>query len=625
MKTIEFKVRLTDEQKETFDSWAETLRLVWNQGLELLLELDTYSKPFVIEVPIEPDDEAVKLAIESIKERIKSLGSMWNRELAATLEPILAVATQDKFKDLPKQKLHFRAPCCSIPWDYRWMKGHRWEYVKNEPTKGEKLPADAPLYRPEIVEGKDDDWAAIPYTRFALKRPYRMFCPLQPSTSSSLIFSENNIQHNPKVWKWLEEEGVLPSVTWQAESIKSAWEKYQTTQKSETFLDMLTLKIGKNELFGFLNQHPDFVSQTYTYPPVFPHETYREPRLDQPSNFSLAKWFAQKRHPKWTALHEVPSWFVRGSCHSLSEAWDRFKARKAGQPKFKRRGLEVSTLLYEDGKAIRVDTVTEAVEKRVKQDFGMSPQSPGKMVKKPVEVQTSYIHIPKLGAVRVAYLDKRWKDTPIKVLKLCRCPDGFFIQLTGNVQEKPLKPSARKAGLALPQTQGVLYVDDKGKNVEVCSEDIKLLLRLEKLQQRLSQQVYLSNRWKKTKNKIAQVHRKLALRGRNHNHKLSTFVVRKFGEIAVQEVKAGTISHPEPVVASVEPTHYDPNGATQVSIINQRRTQQRTGQFVMLVKQKSKTAGRQVTIVKPPSKNKSKKTDNREMTPVKIAVSIRPK
>ena len=38
MKTIEFKLQLNKTQQAIIDSWLDSLRWVWNEGLSLLLE-----------------------------------------------------------------------------------------------------------------------------------------------------------------------------------------------------------------------------------------------------------------------------------------------------------------------------------------------------------------------------------------------------------------------------------------------------------------------------------------------------------------------------------------------------------------------------------------------------------
>lgn len=312
-------------------------------------------------------------------------------------------------------------------------------------------------------------------------------------------------------------------------------------------------------------------------------QLYREPRLDQPSQFSLGKYFAHKRHPDKPWLKSVPANFIRGTLHALSTAWERYKAGKAGKPKFKHKGDVWGALVHEDGKQIRLDG--------------------------------DQVRIPKLGVFRARHLLKRWGETPIKVLKVVKRPSGFYLQLTGNVPVKFVKPSTRQVGLALPQKEGLLYVNDLGKQALAMPEDKALLAKLQRLQQQLARQTYLGKNWQKTKTKIARIHETIRQRGKNHNHKLSTFLVRTYGEIAMQEVKSGTIPTPEPIVASVEPPHYDPNGAARIAQVNQRRTALRVGQFVELVRQKSNTAERVFIKAKPTTNDAAYETIAQEIKP----------
>lgn len=298
---------------------------------------------------------------------------------------------------------------------------------------------------------------------------------------------------------------------------------------------------------------------------------WREPRLDQPSQFSLAKYFAHKRHPDKPWLKTVPSGFIRGTLHSLSKAWEQYKSGKGGKPKFKRKGDTGGSLIHEDGKLIRV--------------------------------QGDRILIPRLGEFRVRHLLHRWGDVSIKVLKVVKRPSGVYLQLTGDVPVKPLTDSRLTIGAALPQKEGLLYVDDQGRQVAAAPEDLKLAKKLERLQQQLSRQTHLSKNWQKTKQKIARIHELIKFRGKNYNHKISTFLVRTYGAIAVQEVRLGALKTPAPIVTHVDPGHYDPNGASRIAEVNKRKTALRVGQFVDLIKQKSKGQDRQFTKTKPTTKD----------------------
>lgn len=401
MKTLEFKLDLNQAERRTIEQWLSVLRWVWNEGLGLLIENDTFS----------------------------------------------AYCKDDKK----------RYGCCPMPWEYRW-----------------RLKSDSPIVD-QPTEGAKKDWIPISYTPIAYTKPYRQFCPI-----------------------------------------------------------------------------PQY---------------YREPRLDMPTSFSLSGYFAHKRHSDKPWLKAVPANFIRGTLHSLSISWERYKSGKGGKPKFKRKGDVLGSLVHEDGKSIGI--------------------------------KGDLVRIPKLGTFRVRHLIKQWGEVPIKVLKVVKRPSGYYLQLTGDVPVKALKASALKVGLALPQKGGLLYVDDRGKEVLALPEDEKLSAKLLKLQQQLSRQTYLGENWQKTKQKIARIHELTRMRAKNYNHKLSTFLVRTYGSIAVQEVKTGALPTPAPIVASIEPPSYDPNGASRIAEINQRRVALRVGQFVELVKQKSGVGDRAFVKAKP--------------------------
>ena len=306
---------------------------------------------------------------------------------------------------------------------------------------------------------------------------------------------------------------------------------------------------------------------------------YHEPKLNHPSLYDLQGYFTHKNHPNNDRLKDVPANFIRGTLHSLSTAWDRYKGRKGGQPKFKRKGQTGGSLIHEDGKAIVVKGDT--------------------------------VRVPKLGIFRVRGLIKRWGNTQIKVLKVMKRPSGYYLQLTGELPEKPMKPRSFGASqreshplkLTIQQRDGVLAVREfDGREYRPAPEDVKLLNRLKELQQQLSRQNYLSKNWYKTKEKIGKIHETLRLRGRNYNQKLSTYIVRTHGDIEIEAGKIGMIDAPETILSRVDPPHYEPNGAERVADINKQRSAKRSGQFVELISQKAKKNGREVSRVKPEKK-----------------------
>ncbi|MFQ3638053.1 MAG: transposase [Cyanobacteriota bacterium] len=463
MKTKIFKLdRLSKKDLQTLEQWRESLRWVWNTGLDLLIEFDTFTTPY----------RHVEIETEAITN-----------------------------EDITKKKEDWRrAPCCPLPWQYR------------------RIDKDRPWEPGNLVA----------YTYFARKKPYAMFCPITP---------------NPLDWQ----EG------WEVTSVNSREQKWLEDCGYEP---LSTVSDGK------------LTTKTYRIIPpagAFSQYTWREPRLDSASNFSLCKYFAHKRHPDKPWLKVIPSVFIRGTCASLAEAWQRYKSGKAKHPKFKRMGDATDTLINNDAKSISVE---------------------------PINDRDGLIRIPKLGVFRVKYLWRDWGDCPIRTLKVARKPDGWYLQLTGILPVKPEPKRDRPAAtVTFPLRDNVLAQVSSGEHLKSYlkpDEDVAIARRLEKLQQKLSRQVYLSKNWRKTKKKIARLHDRRVRAGANLNQKISTFITRTYGELDVQKPQKIALKQPAKKMrkGTLNPIHFEPNGAEVVAELNKQRLGYRAGQLVALIKQK---------------------------------------
>lgn len=289
---------------------------------------------------------------------------------------------------------------------------------------------------------------------------------------------------------------------------------------------------------------------------------WKEPRLAMPTFFSLCRLFSHKEKPE---LSSVPAQFILGMLKSLTEAWIKYKSGKGGEPQFKSKKKPITTLICNDGKAISVK----------KDDDGHL-----------------LVKIPRLGVVTITD-PKRWGDATLKTMKLTRRASGFYLQLQGEFEPPVLRPKTTRCKLEFPRKQGVLYGDDRGKQVKGLDHG-KERKRIEGLQKRLSRQEIGSNNWKKTKKKIARINEKIRISNRNHMHKQSTFLTRTYGTIELMPTKHTQVSKPAPVVKHVMPAEYGANGAERVSEINKHRQDLNTGHLVALIKQKSSTRGRTV-------------------------------
>ncbi len=302
-------------------------------------------------------------------------------------------------------------------------------------------------------------------------------------------------------------------------------------------------------------------------------QDYKEPRLDQPTNFSLAKYFAHKRHLDKPWLAAIPAWFIRGTCHSLAESWQRYKSGKSGKPRFKSYRDTTDTLIHEDPKSFKVE---------------------------PVNDRDGLIRIPKLGVFRVKHLWADWGNTQIRVLRVAKRPDGWYLQLTGDIPSAPGKERHTETTMTAPQgLSAALGTLDNGKRITAYHPCPKLLARKEKLQQQLSRQTLGGSNWQKTKRKLARLEKLMAEQAKNHNAKLAAFLTDTYGKITLEKVgQRRVLKKPSKKARAktFDPIQFDPNGAEAIANYNRHVASQRGGQFVALVKQRGKERDRTIVI-----------------------------
>ncbi len=287
-------------------------------------------------------------------------------------------------------------------------------------------------------------------------------------------------------------------------------------------------------------------------------QAYRQPELESPTHFGLLYYFAQKNHEDKPWFCSVPSKFVAGRLQALSDAWSEYKAGQRKRPRYKRYRHKITTLINNNSKKIKVS---------------------GKK-----------ITLPNLGKVTVKSLDKRWDaSVPIATLKIVKEPSGYYLQLTGELPTKTVKPSNKAVSLSLGYRE--LFTTDGGKAVSPPANYRKMEKRLARLQRKLSRQQKLcpittynadlrehflscplnpDKGANKTKNqqKISRLHEKIRRTRRAFNHKISTKLVQEYGGIATTKSELRKITRrPKPIV-NKEGTGYDPNGALNKSQFN---------------------------------------------------------
>lgn len=289
-------------------------------------------------------------------------------------------------------------------------------------------------------------------------------------------------------------------------------------------------------------------------------QPYHKPELDYPSFFGLGYYFAQKNHPDKPWFCEVPNRFVFGTLKSLADAWQQYKSGNRKCPRFKGYRERVTSLINHDAKSIKI--------------------------------KGRKITLPKLGQVSVKTLDKRWlKSVPISTLKIIKEPSGYYLQLTGNLPTKLLKPSDKAVGLATGYR--TIYTTDAGQVVEPPRYYRQMEKQLARLQRQASRKQQGSANQHKVFQQIGRLHEKIRRARRAFNHKLSTYLVREYGGIAMATVQAKKITHrPRPIV-NKEGTGYDPNGATRKAQVNKRFLDNGLTQLTTMIEQKAQAHGRE--------------------------------
>jgi len=289
-------------------------------------------------------------------------------------------------------------------------------------------------------------------------------------------------------------------------------------------------------------------------------QPYHKPELDSPTFFGLGYYFAQKNHPDKPWFCEVPNKFVFGTLKSLADAWQQYKSGNRKCPRYKGYRERVTSLINHNAKSIKI--------KRRK------------------------ITLPKLGQVSVKTLDKRWLESiPISTLKIIKEPSGYYLQLTGELPTKPMKPSNKAVGLATGYH--AIYTTDAGQVVEPPGYYRQMEKRLARLQRKANRRQQGSANQQKVFKQIGRLHEKIRRARRAFNHKLSTHLVQEYGGIAIATAQVKKITRrPRPIV-NKEGTGYEPNGATRKAQVNKRFLDNGLTQLTTMIEQKAQVHGRE--------------------------------
>lgn len=294
-------------------------------------------------------------------------------------------------------------------------------------------------------------------------------------------------------------------------------------------------------------------------------QTYRQPRLDRDSEYSLVKLFAYKLHPEKDWLHDCPYKITQGTIAQLATAWEQYRKGKRKAPKFKSKRDPIKTL---------------------------SDVRAGDAV-----VYDNKVKLPRLGKVRVKTIDKRWrKGLTIKTFRIAKEPSGYYLLLVGEINSPKPKSSDKACGVD-PGVAAAVTLDN-GRQFVPANPLKKNLKRLRRLQRKAARQQKESNGQKRTYQAIARLHEKVRRSRKAFNHKVSTKLVREYGAIAFEDTNLQNITRAPKPKLKEDGKGWERNGSAAKAGLNRALLDVAIGQLRTFTEQKCKAWDREFVRTK---------------------------
>ena len=227
----------------------------------------------------------------------------------------------------------------------------------------------------------------------------------------------------------------------------------------------------------------------------------------------------------------------------------------------------------------------------------ISNENPGKLFK-----CGRFITLPgtskTLGPLNVKGLDRRYPDElVIKAYRIMREPSGYYLLLVGELPTEAPKPTTKVAGF----DAGVVHIlnDDAGHHADIPSPLKRRLKKIKRLSRKAARQKKGGKNQAKTYAKLARVHEKVRRDRKAWHHKLSTFAVRKYAGIAVEDLKLPNMTRRPKAKPKADGTGYERNMAKAKSGLNQALLDAGFGSFYAMMEAKAKVFGREFVRVPP--------------------------
>jgi putative transposase len=213
-----------------------------------------------------------------------------------------------------------------------------------------------------------------------------------------------------------------------------------------------------------------------------------------------------KQDPNLAWLKESPSQTLQQTLKDLERAYINFFSKRAGFPRFKKKG-QSDSYRYPQG---------------CKLDQG-----------------NSRIFLPKLGWMR--YRNSREVLGEVKNVTVTHSCAKWFVSIQ---TEREVEPSLPPATTAIGIDVGVVRFAtmSDGSHLEPINSFKKHQERLARYQRRMSRKVKFSNNWKKAKTKIQRIHRTIAHARKDYLHKITTTISQNHALVCIEDLQVRNMS-----------------------------------------------------------------------------------
>ncbi|MFS8818949.1 transposase [Synechococcus sp. W60.1] len=222
----------------------------------------------------------------------------------------------------------------------------------------------------------------------------------------------------------------------------------------------------------------------------------------------LCKLLTEWRNSTETAwLGDAPVHPLQQALQDLERAYANFFAKRAGFPKFKKKGRHDS-FRYPDPKQIKLDQTN------------------------------SRIFLPKLGWLR--YRNSRKVLGTVKNVTVSQSCGKWFVSIqTEREVEQPI-PTGGAVGVDMGITRFATLSD--GSFYAPLNSFKRHEARLRKAQQALSRKVKFSNNWKKAKARVQRIYSRIANARRDFLHKVSTAICKSHAIVCIEDLQVRNMS-----------------------------------------------------------------------------------